>query len=89
MMSAMTTVSNDDSWSLTLNQVSIAGGTIAGGIVTWTIGDYVAPAGGSWSGGFFSDKDFAGQEPEAVAGEFQAIYTDIGAIRGAFGARKK
>lgn len=87
----ITKFSNDDSWSLTLNRIMLddGPGVFSNGTVNWRVGDDVATAGGSWSGGFFSDDTYVAQEPEGVSGEFQAVYGEIGAIRGAFGARKQ
>ena len=43
-------------WSLTLNETSVAGGTAAGGGVSWTIKGN-AVDGGIWNGAFRSEID--------------------------------
>ena len=78
-------------WSLTLGSTSMAGGTVTGGTVSWTIGDSTRD-GGSWTGAFHSDADpfpTPGYHPDALTGTFDADYEAVARIRGAYGAHRQ
>ena len=71
------------------------GGDVSGGTTDWTISGNTSRRQGAWEAEFFSESPYVGQVPDAVVGEFTAIYDgdtdmdeDIGRIVGAFGARK-
>ena len=87
----VTSFSNDSSWSLTLNEASMAGANVQdsdNGTVTWEIGDATSRESGSWLAQFFSESPYAGQTPDGVAGTFNAQFDSVGRLIGAFGARK-
>ncbi len=74
-------------WSVALGTAALtAGGGIAAGATSWTIGGQEGAAAGSpaWSGRFH-DVD-ADRVPQTATGSFTASYGDIGRMSGAFGA---
>ena len=76
-------------WSLTLKEESMSGGTVTGGAVSWTI-DGNPEDGGSWNGNFHSEIDpYAGHVPDGLTGTFDAQYSSVGSLRGAYGAHRK
>ena len=84
----MTNFSNASDWSLTLKERTIDGGgvTRADASVSWTIGGNTEDGGG-WDAQFFSDVGTAAEHiPEGVAGKFDAQFSDVGRLTGAFGA---
>ena len=81
----VTSFSNASDWSLTLNQVSMEGGDLDNGTVSWTIGSRTED-GGAWAAEFFSEEPYAGQTPDGVAGTFTGQFDEVGRLTGAFGA---
>ena len=77
-------------WAVTLQNTSIdSGGTISGGTVSWMI-DGNTEADGAWKGEFHADvKTYIDTYPDGVTGTFDATYTTVGEMIGAFGAHKK
>jgi hypothetical protein len=80
-------------WSLTLQETSMANGTVAVGDVSWTIDGNIQD-GGNWNGAFHSEIDpYVDHIPDGLAGEFNAAYggTDnpVGRLVGAFGTHKQ
>ena len=78
-------------WSLTLKETNMASGTANGAAnsVTWTI-DGNPQDGGSWNGSFQSEiMPYEGHIPDGLTGTFNADYTDVGKLRGAYGAHIK
>lgn len=81
----VTNFSNASDWSVTLKSQTIASGVVTDGDVSWTIGGS-SQDGGMWDAQFFSDvAGFTGY-PEGVAGTFDARFTNVGRLIGAFGA---
>ena len=57
--------------------------------VSWTI-DGTTEDGGGWSGDFHSEIFvYDGHKPDGLTGEFDAVYSDVGRLRGAYGAHVK
>ena len=83
----LTNFSNASDWTMTLNMQSMAGGNVSrGGSVNWTIAGNTE-SGGEWEAQFFSNiTPYAGHIPEGVAGQFEAVFNDVGRLTGAFGA---
>ena len=81
----VTSFSNASDWSVTLNSAAIAAGAVADGGVSWTIGGDTV-GGGMWDARFFSDVDGSTAYPEGVAGTFDAKFSNVGRLIGAFGA---
>ena len=77
-------------WAVTLQNASIDNnGTIGGGTVSWMI-DGNTEADGAWNGKFHADVDtYIDTYPDGVTGTFNATYTTVGKMIGAFGAHKK
>ena len=80
-------------WSLTLQETSMANGTVSQGDVSWTIDGNIQD-GGNWNGAFHSEIDpYMDHIPDGLAGEFNAAYGDtdnpVGRLVGAFGTHKK
>ena len=78
-------------WSLTLKERDMAGGEVTrtDDTVSWTI-DGNPQDGGGWSGLFHSEiSEYDGHIPDGLTGEFDAAYSDVGALRGAYGAHVK
>ena len=63
--------------------------------VDWTIGS-ITRGGGEWNGQFYSDVDsypidgpgpgYVGEVPAGISGTFSAVFDDVGALIGAYGA---
>ena len=90
-------LSNDPSWSLTLNATDMTGGQVdAGGTTDWTIAGNTSRRRGQWDATFYSEAPYVGQVPDVVIGDFTGVFDadgdaangDVGHIIGAFGARK-
>ena len=81
----VTNFSNASDWSVMLKSATIAGGAVADGGVSWTIGGNTED-GGMWDAKFFSDVDGSTAYPEGVAGTFDAKFSNVGRLIGAFGA---
>ena len=83
--------SGQPDWSLTLAPTTFASSTFTGGGVTWSIGTRDRN-GGTWQADFFSDLPSAertGTVPSGIAGQFTALFSDVGSMVGAFGAEKQ
>ena len=82
----VTSFSNASDWSLTLNTKIMTGGSVSEGTVDWTIAGNTE-SGGEWEAQFFSDvTPYVSHIPEGVAGQFDAVFNDVGRLTGAFGA---
>ena len=88
--------SGHSDWSLTLKHGEVGGGaagndgtdTADPGGVSWLIGGN-AHEGGSWEADFYSNLatgQRTGVVPSGIAGTFEAEYTEVGRLIGAFGA---
>ena len=78
-------------WSLTLKESDMVGGQVTrtADTVSWTI-DGNPQDGGGWSGVFHSEiLVYDGHPPDGLTGEFDAVYSDVGSLRGAYGAHVK
>ena len=82
--------SGHSDWSLTLKHGNVNGGAVEppDDGVSWSIGGN-AHEGGSWEANFYSNLALAqrtGVVPSGIAGTFEAEYTEVGRLIGAFGA---
>ena len=85
---AVTGFDVNSDWSVTLKETSMAGGTITAGDVSWTIGGNTQD-GGNWNGMFHSEiTPHVDTHPEGVTGTFDAQYSNVGRMVGAFGATR-
>ena len=80
-------------WSLTLKHGAIAAGAAGNPTngVSWSIGGN-AHEGGLWETNFYSNlaaADRNNSQPTGIAGTFQATYTTVGKLDGAFGAHRQ
>ena len=75
-------------WAVTLKGSSIANdGTIADGEVSWMI-DGNTEDGGVWKSEFHADLEtYIDTYPDGVTGTFEATYSTVGRMMGAFGAK--
>ena len=85
----VTNFSNASDWSLTLSSqtISATGAVTRGGTVSWTIAGNTEE-GGEWDAQLFSESTYGGQVPEGVSGGFEAQFSDVGRLIGAYGAHK-
>ena len=82
----VTNFSNASDWSVTLKSETITTGAVTDGDVSWTIGSDTED-GGMWDAAFFDDVDGFTGYPQGVSGTFDARFTNVGRLIGAFGAR--
>ncbi len=81
----VTNFSNASDWSVTLKSADITTGAVTDGDVSWTIGSDTED-GGMWDAAFFDDVDGFTGYPQGVAGTFDARFSNVGRLIGAFGA---
>ena len=56
--------------------------------MSWTIAGNTEE-GGEWDAQLFSESTYGGQVPEGVSGGFEAQFSDVGRLIGAYGAHKR